>query len=164
VYGRGGEEVLACRAAGIAVDVTPGPSSVMSVPQAAGIPVTHRGTASAVHVISGQGGITATALQAMQDDDVTTVILMGVAALPRIVHAARDAGVPDDRPVAIIENGHTPQQRTTHSSLGAIVADAAAIGVRNPAVIVIGEVARAGLLLPVAEQQQAALRTGESTA
>ena len=62
--------------------------------------------------------------------------------------AARSAGVPDDRPVSIIESGHTPQQRTTRTTLAHAVDDAAAAGVRNPAVIVVGDVARAGLLLP----------------
>lgn len=148
VYGRGGEEFIACQDAGIPVEVTPGASSAISVPQAAGIPVTHRGTASALHVVNGQGDVSATTLQSLADDQVTTVMLMGVAALPKIAAAARHHGIRDDLPIAIVENGHTPRQRTTRSTLGAVVADAAAVGVRNPAVIVFGEVARAGLLMP----------------
>ena len=73
---------------------------------------------------------------------------MGVAAIPRLAAAALDAGAPPDRPVAIIENGHTAGQRTTRTTLDRLVADAAAAGVRNPAVIVVGEVAHADLLLP----------------
>jgi len=73
---------------------------------------------------------------------------MGVAALPRMVSAALSAGVPGARPVAIVERGHTPEQRTTRTTLAHAVEDAAAAGVRNPAVIVIGDVARADLLLP----------------
>lgn len=152
VFGRGGEEVIACQKAGIPVDVTPGPSSAISVPQAAGIPVTHRGTASAVHVVNGQGPVTATTLQAIADATVTTVVLMGVAALPKIVAAARAHGIPDDRPIAIIENGHTPTQRTTRTSLGEVLCAVEAVGVCNPAVIVFGDVARPGLLLPVPER------------
>lgn len=148
VFGRGGEEVLACVAAGIPVDVVPGTSSAISVPQAAGIPVTHRGTAMAFHVVNGQAEVTSATLAALADDAVTTVILMGVRALPRIAEAARRAGVADDRPVAIIENGHTPSQRTTHTTLGHAADEARAVGVRNPAVIVVGDVARAGFLLP----------------
>jgi uroporphyrin-III C-methyltransferase/precorrin-2 dehydrogenase/sirohydrochlorin ferrochelatase len=148
VYGRGGEEVAACLAAGIPVEVVPGLTSVVSVPQSAGIPVTHRGTASGVHVVNGQGDITPSTLAALADDSVTTVVLMGVAALPRLVAAALRAGAPADRPVAIIERGHTPDQRTTRTTLERAVADATAAGVRNPAVIVVGEVTRAGLLLP----------------
>jgi uroporphyrin-III C-methyltransferase len=148
VYGRGGEEVAACLAAGIPVDVVPGISSAIAVPQAAGIPVTHRGVAGAVHIVNGPAEVTAATLAAMRDDAVTTVILMGVGALPRIVSDALRAGVPADRPVAIVERGHHRDQRTTRSTLGAVVLDAGVAGVRNPAVIIVGEVARAGLLLP----------------
>jgi uroporphyrin-III C-methyltransferase/precorrin-2 dehydrogenase/sirohydrochlorin ferrochelatase len=148
VFGRGGEEVAACLAAGVAVEVVPGLTSVVSVPQAAGIPVTHRGTAASLHVVNGQAETSPAARAALADDSVTTVVLMGVAALPRLVSAALESGAPADRPVAIIERGHTPEQRTTRTTLARAVADAAAAEVRNPAVIVVGDVARAGLLLP----------------
>lgn len=148
VFGRGGEEVAACLAAGVPVEVVPGLTSIVSVPEAAGIPVTHRGTAASVYVVNGQGPVTTSMLTALADDTVTTVVLMGVAALSRIVDVALAAGVPADRPVAIVESGHTPWQRTTRTTLITAVADAARIGVRNPAVIVIGHVARADLLLP----------------
>ncbi len=148
VLGRGGEEVLACVAAGVPVNVTPGVSSAISVPQSAGIPVTHRGIASALHVVNGQGDITPATLAAMTDDTVTTVVLMGVAALPRLVGAAIAHGVPGRRPVAIVENGHSPSQRTIRGTLSDIVEVARAERLRNPAVIVFGDVARADLLLP----------------
>ncbi|WP_137844908.1 uroporphyrinogen-III C-methyltransferase [Microbacterium sp. 2FI] len=151
VYGRGGEEVTACLAAGVPVEVVPGLTSVVSVPQSAGIPITHRGTAAGVHVINGQAAITSSTLAALADPTVTTVVLMGVAALPRLVAAAEAAGVPGDRPVAIVERGHTPEQRTTRTTLGRAVADAAAANVQNPAVIVVGDVARADLLLPATQ-------------
>lgn len=151
VYGRGGEEVAACLAAGVPVEVVPGLTSVVSVPQAAGIPVTHRGTAAGVHVVNGQAQVTPATLAALNDATVTTVVLMGVAALGRLVDAALRAGAPADRPVAIVERGHTPEQRTTRTTLGRAVVDARDAGVRSPAVVVIGEVARAGLLLPVGE-------------
>lgn len=149
VYGRGGEEVAACLEAGIPVEVVPGLTSVVSVPQAAGIPVTHRGVAASVHVVNGQADTTEATLAALADSTVTTVVLMGVAALPRLRALALDAGVDPARPVAIIERGHTPQQRTTRTTLNDAVEDAARAGVANPAVIVIGDVARADLLLPV---------------
>jgi uroporphyrin-III C-methyltransferase/precorrin-2 dehydrogenase/sirohydrochlorin ferrochelatase len=152
VLGRGGEEVLACEAAGLPVSVTPGVSSAISVPQAAGMPVTHRGVASALHVVNGQGPFTDSTLASLADRSVTTVVLMGVAALPRLVEAALHHGIPADRPVAIVENGHTARQRTVRSTLGAVVADASDAEVTNPAVIVIGDVARAGLLLPSSHQ------------
>jgi uroporphyrin-III C-methyltransferase/precorrin-2 dehydrogenase/sirohydrochlorin ferrochelatase len=128
--------------------VGPGLTSIVSVPAAAGIPVTHRGTAASVHVVNGQAEISSATLAAIGDAAVTTVVLMGVAALPRLVTAALEAGAPADRPIAIIESGHTPRQRTTRTTLGSAVEDAAAAGVQNPAVIVIGRVADANLLLP----------------
>jgi uroporphyrin-III C-methyltransferase/precorrin-2 dehydrogenase/sirohydrochlorin ferrochelatase len=158
VYGRGGEEVAACLAAGIPVEVVPGLTSAVSVAQAAGIPVTHRGTAASVHIVNGQAETSASTLAALADETVTTVVLMGVAALPRLVRAAEAAGVPADRPVAIVENGHTPRQRTTRTTLARAIADATAAGVRNPAVIVIGEVARADLLMPESAWAEGATR------
>ncbi|MCT9821159.1 uroporphyrinogen-III C-methyltransferase [Microbacterium sp. W1N] len=158
VFGRGGEEVLACLAAGVPVDVVPGVTSAVSVPQAAGIPVTHRGTSAAVHIVNGQAEISATTLAAMADPAVTTVVLMGVAALPRLVAAALRAGAPAGTPVAIVESGHTPRQRTTHATLGTITEAATAAGVRNPAVIVVGDVAAAGFLYSARSWQDAATR------
>lgn len=151
VLGRGGEEVLACEAAGVPVSVTPGISSAISVPQAAGIPVTHRGVASAVHVVNGHGELSDSALASLADPATTTVVLMGVSSIGRIAESAMRRGVRADTPVAIVENGHTERQRTVRSSLATVVTDAAAAAVTNPAVIVIGEVARAGLLLPTPE-------------
>lgn len=151
VYGRGGEEVAACLAAGIPVDVVPGLTSVVSVPQAAGIPVTHRGSAASVHVVNGQAEPTAATVAAIRDPAVTTVVLMGVAGLPRLADAALAGGASGELPVAIVENGHTPRQRTTRTTLARAVDDARRAGVANPAVIVIGEVARADLLLPTRE-------------
>ncbi len=148
VFGRGGEEVTACIAAGVPVEVVPGPSSAIAVPQAAGIPVTHRRVASGMHVVNGQAELSPSTLAALADPDITTVVLMGVAALPRIVEAALAHGVAPERAVAIVESGLTPQQRTTRTTVGGAVADARAVGVRNPAVIVVGDVARAGFLLP----------------
>ena len=139
-------------AAGVPVDVVPGVSSAISVPQAAGIPVTHRQTASAVHIVNGQAALTPATRAALADADVTVVVLMGVAALPRLVAAALAEGADAERPVAIVESGHTPQQRTTHTTLGTALADAHRAGVSNPAVIVVGDVARAGFLLPHPER------------
>lgn len=160
VYGRGGEEVSACLAAGVAVDVVPGATSAVSVPQAAGIPVTHRGTASSMHLVNGQMGVTDAMLASLRDDSVTTVLLMGVAAFDDIAQAALAAGVREDLPVAFIENGHTPHQRTTRATLAAATDAAARAGVRNPAVIVMGDVARADILLPDAQHAESEKAAG----
>ena len=159
VYGRGGEEVAACLAAGVPVDVVPGLSSIVSVPQAAGIPVTHRGTAAALHVVNGQDAPTPATLAALRDPQTTTVVLMGVSALAGVVAAAAEAGADPDLPVAIIESGHTDAQRTTHATLATVVAAASAVGVRNPAVMVFGRVAAADLLLPTLARDAAGRTT-----
>jgi uroporphyrin-III C-methyltransferase/precorrin-2 dehydrogenase/sirohydrochlorin ferrochelatase len=147
VYGRGGEEVAACLAAGVPVDVVPGLTSVVAVPQAAGIPVTHRGTAAALHVVNGQDAPREATLAALRDPQTTTVVLMGVSALACFVVAARAAGADPDLPVAVVESGHTDAQRTTHATLATVAERASAAGVRNPAVMVFGHVAAADLLL-----------------
>ncbi|WP_370449936.1 uroporphyrinogen-III C-methyltransferase [Cellulomonas sp. PhB143] len=146
VLGRGGEEVEACRAAGVPVEVVPGVSSALSVPALAGIPVTHRGTAAGFHVTSGHDGLDALAVACARDGAATLVVLMGVAVLGRIVAQALAAGAVAGTPVAIVENGSTERQRTVRGSLGEIVAAAAAAGVRSPAVIVMGGVAAEDLL------------------
>lgn len=148
VYGRGGEEVAACLAAGIPVEVVPGLTSIVSVPQAAGIPVTHRGTAAALHVVNGQDAPTDATLAALRDPQTTTVVLMGVSALAGFAAAALGAGADADLPVAIVESGHTDAQRTTHATLTTAAAQATSVGVRNPAVMIFGHVAAADLLLP----------------
>ncbi|KON74641.1 hypothetical protein M768_01545 [Cellulosimicrobium cellulans F16] len=148
VYGRGGEEVIACREAGVPVDVVPGVSSALSVPALAGIPLTHRGTVAAFHVISGHDGLDAAALAGVRDRTATLVVLMGVSQLARITAQALGAGSDPALPVAIVESGSTPRQRVTRAPLGEVVERAAQSGVRPPAIIVVGDVAAEGRLDP----------------
>ncbi|MFE6234758.1 uroporphyrinogen-III C-methyltransferase [Cellulosimicrobium sp. NPDC057862] len=148
VYGRGGEEVIACREAGVPVDVVPGVSSALSVPALAGIPLTHRGTVAAFHVISGHDGLDAAALAGVRDRTATLVVLMGVSQLARITAQALGAGADPALPVAIVESGSTPRQRVTRAPLGEVVERAARSGVRPPAIIVMGDVAAEGRLDP----------------
>ncbi|MDM7853511.1 uroporphyrinogen-III C-methyltransferase [Cellulomonas alba] len=139
VLGRGGEEVAACVAAGVPVDVVPGVTSAIAVPGAAGIPVTHRGLSRQVTIVSAHDA--ATDWSALARLDGTLVLLMGVARLAD--HAARlvAAGMAPTTPVAVVENGTLPGQRTTTGTLADIGAVAAARGVGNPAVVVVGDVA-----------------------
>lgn len=148
VFGRGGEEVEACQAAGVEVLVVPGVSSAFAVPAAAGIPVTHRGLARQVTVLAGHdaaGVVRADwpALARAGADGNTLIVLMGVKHLPSISAALLAAGAPCDLPVAIIENGCTPEQRVTVGALADIATIALAREVRSPAVIVIGRVVNA---------------------
>ena len=137
VFGRGGEEVLACEAAGVPVQVIPGVSSAVAAPAVAGIPVTHRGVATQFTVVSAPSHEQYTHLAAVGG---TLVFLMGVAVLPRIAADLLRGGLPAETPVAFIESAYLPGQRVSVSTLGAAVADASRIGVQNPAVIVIGDV------------------------
>jgi len=156
VLGRGGEELLACHAAGITVEVIPGVTSAISAPLAASIPVTHRGIATGFIVVSGHeiGDLTAAAAS-----DLTVVVLMGVGRLERLAATLIDGGRDARTPVAIIERAYAHDQRVTTGTLATIAEIARAEGVGNPAVIVIGEVvtvaeglrdstALAGALLP----------------
>ncbi|MFF3065513.1 uroporphyrinogen-III C-methyltransferase [Oerskovia sp. NPDC057915] len=157
VYGRGGEEVLACRAAGVPVEVVPGVSSALSVPALAGIPLTHRGTVGAFLVVNGHEPLGVVALTAVRDRTATLVILMGVSMLSEITDQAVTAGADAATPVAVIESGSTQHQRVTHATLGTLVGRAAEVGVRAPAVVVVGDVAAEGLLVPDALVPEPAL-------
>ncbi|HVB70555.1 MAG TPA: uroporphyrinogen-III C-methyltransferase [Acidimicrobiales bacterium] len=138
VFGRGGEEVEALRAAGLAVEVVPGVSSVFAGPLLAGVPVTHRGLASGVTVVTAtsEGGV-ATDFTRLADATTTLVVLMGVARRATIAHDLIAGGLDPTTPVAVIERASTDSQRTVRCGL----AELASIDVAAPAVIVIGAVA-----------------------
>ncbi|WP_084103236.1 uroporphyrinogen-III C-methyltransferase [Demequina sp. NBRC 110056] len=145
VFGRGGEEVHACIEAGIDVEVVPGITSALAVPARAGIPVTQRGVATSLLVTTGHAGADAASVAAMAAG-ATVVILMGVTALPDIVDAALAGGCDPETPVAIVENGTTSRERITRGAMTDIVRICSETGVKPPAIIVVGEVARPGLL------------------
>jgi uroporphyrin-III C-methyltransferase/precorrin-2 dehydrogenase/sirohydrochlorin ferrochelatase len=138
VLGRGGEELLFCRASGVDVTVVPGVTSAFAVPAAAGIPVTHRGLSRQVTVLSGHEDADWAGLAGT---DGTLVFLMGVAALPVIAAGLLAHGMKPSTPVAIVEQGWLPGQRTTVAPLNRIIAVAALSRPRTPAVIVVGAVA-----------------------
>jgi uroporphyrin-III C-methyltransferase/precorrin-2 dehydrogenase/sirohydrochlorin ferrochelatase len=137
VLGRGGEEALACRAAGVPVEVVPGVTSAFSVPAAAGIPVTHRGLAKQVTVVSGHEGLDWASLAALEG---TLVVLMGVSLLDRTAERLVEHGRDPGTPVAVVEDGYGPRQRTTVGTLATIGGLARERGVRAPAVVVVGDV------------------------
>ena len=137
VLGRGSEEVQACVNAGVRVEVVPGISSALAGPLAAGIPVTHRGTSAGFTVISGHAIGDVSALAA---SDLTLVVLMGVATLPRLVSELVLHGKGADTPIAIIERAYATDQRVTLGTLGTIVATAHEHRIQNPAIIVVGDV------------------------
>jgi uroporphyrin-III C-methyltransferase len=141
VFGRGGEELLALRAAGVEVEVVPGVTSAFAAPAAAEIPVTHRGVARGVLVITGHTDLDpAIDFSALSRGGVTIVILMGVASRAEIARHLIARGLGDDTPVAVIERAFTTGERTVYGKL----ADLGSMEVTSPAVIVIGEVATIG--------------------
>ncbi len=144
VLGRGGEEAEFCRQHGIDVEVVPGVTSAISVPAAAGIPVTHRGLAKGFSVVTGHEELSEVPARA----DHTVILLMGVGQLRDSAASLARAGLPAGTPVGIVENGYLPNQRVTIGTLGTIADQAEDVGVANPAVIVIGDVVRVSPFAP----------------
>jgi uroporphyrin-III C-methyltransferase len=141
VFGRGGEEMAACAAAGVSCEVVPGVSSAVAAPAAAGIPVTHRGVARSFAVVTGSTA---------HDDEVdlsrvagadTLVVLMAAGRLAQTCADLIAAGRSGDEPAAIVQWAWTPEQRSVAGTLAdlPILAEAASIG--PPATLVVGEVA-----------------------
>lgn len=145
VFGRGSEELGACLAAQVPCRVVPGVSSAISVPAAAGIPVTHRGISSMFTVVSGHAPLTEEEHRHLAGLGGTIVVLMGVSTLPQLVAGFGAAGMRPDMPVAVIERGYSASQRTTAGTLSTIITAAGAARCQSPAVLVIGEVVRVGL-------------------
>ncbi len=140
VFGRGGEEVASCVAAGVPVRVISGVTSAISVPAAAGIPVTHREVSHMFTVVSGHAPLTEKEHTHLAGLGGTIVVLMGIGTLHQLAAGLRRAGMRTDMPMAVVERGYRPGQRTTIANLGTIVT--AAANCTNPAVLVIGEVVR----------------------
>ncbi len=146
VFGRGGEEAEALIAAGVPFEVIPGVTSAIAAPAYAGIPVTHRALASSFAVITGH--------EDPSKDDVsidwpkiangadTLIFLMGIGRLGEIARRLIEHGRAASTPVAVIEWGTLPRQRTAAGTLDTIAAAVAAAGIGSPAVTVVGEVAR----------------------
>ncbi len=144
VFGRGYEEVIACREAGVPVTVIPGLTSPVAVPAVAGIPVTHRGVAHEFTVISGHlppgHPESLTQWPAVAQLRGTLVLMMAVENAPLIAEALLAGGRGAATPVAVVCDGTMPTARTVLSTLGTLDADLEAEGVAPPAIIVIGEV------------------------
>ncbi|MFJ6726856.1 uroporphyrinogen-III C-methyltransferase [Streptomyces sp. NPDC091281] len=148
VFGRGMEEVQALAEAGIACTVVPGISSSISVPGAAGIPVTHRGVAHEFTVVSGHVApdderslIDWASLAKLTG---TLVVLMGVDKIGRIAETLIAHGRSGDTPVALVQEGTTAAQRRVDATLATVAETVRAEDVRPPAVIIVGEVVAVG--------------------
>jgi uroporphyrin-III C-methyltransferase/precorrin-2 dehydrogenase/sirohydrochlorin ferrochelatase len=144
VFGRGYEEVLACREAGVPVTVVPGVSSPLAVPGVAGIPVTHRGVAHSFTVVSGhlppghRESLVDWAAAARVGG--TLVLMMAVENAPAIAAELVAHGRGGRTPVAVVCDGTMPTERTVLATLDTLAERLVEHDVRPPAIIVVGEV------------------------
>jgi uroporphyrinogen III methyltransferase / synthase len=166
VFGRGGEEALVLREAGIPFEVVPGVTAGVAAPAYAGIPVTHRELASGVAFVTGHEDPakpeTALDWDGLAGFPGTLVFYMGVRALPRIAAALIAAGRPADEPAAVVQQGTLGGQRTVVATLAKIGDVAADAGIKPPSITVVGPVA--GLARELAWLGDARPLTGLSVA
>ena len=145
IFGRGGEEALELRAAGIPFEVVPGISSAVAAPAYAGIPVTHRHVSASVAIVAGHEdphkGPSSHDWDALARID-TLVILMGLGRLEAITETLLACGRSADTPAAVVRWGTTTQQQTVTGTLSSIAAEVRRAGLKAPGTLVIGEVVR----------------------
>jgi uroporphyrinogen III methyltransferase / synthase len=146
VFGRGGEEAQALRAAGVPFEIVPGVSSALAVPAYAGIPVTHREYAASFTVLTGHEDPAKTASSLdwskLADPHRTLVMLMASANLPEITEQLVAHGLDGETPAAIVQDGTRPTQRTVTATLATIASAAAKAKVIAPAIVIVGGVAQ----------------------
>ncbi|MFA7587298.1 MAG: uroporphyrinogen-III C-methyltransferase [Novosphingobium sp.] len=141
IFGRGGEEAEAARAAGVAVEVVPGVSAALGAAAAAQIPLTHRKAASVVSFVAGQcKGLSDQNWVGLAGKGRTLVIYMGVATAEAISEKLMADGLTPDMPVAVIENATRPNMRVLRGPLAGLPELVTRESVKSPALIVIGEV------------------------
>ncbi|OPX86825.1 MAG: Uroporphyrinogen-III C-methyltransferase [Pelotomaculum sp. PtaB.Bin104] len=146
VFGRGGEEAEALYEAGVRFEVVPGVPSAIAAPAYAGIPVTHRGLASDLAIITGNEDPlkenSSIVWESLAAGKGTLVFLMGMANLPKIIDVLLKNGRPGQTPVALVRWGTHPNQRTLTGTLMDIVEKAAQAALASPVVIVVGDVVK----------------------
>lgn len=163
LFGRGGEEHLACTDAGVPVTVIPGVTSAFSVPALAGVPATHRGLSQGVSVISGHvpPGSPQSTLDygALARSGTTLMLLMAVTNLEAITAELLAEGLPGDTPAVTVADGSAPTQKVLRGTLATIGRDSREAGIQPPAITVIGAVA--GLAEQLSEQFSGTLTAGD---
>jgi uroporphyrinogen III methyltransferase / synthase len=146
VFGRGGEEALVLAGAAVPFEVVPGVTAGIAAPAYAGIPVTHRDAAGGVAFVTGHEDPdkrdSAIDWAALARFPGTLVFYMGVRTLPQIAERLSAEGRPADEPVAVVERGTLPDQRTLLATLADVAERAAAERIRAPAITLVGDVAR----------------------
>ena len=157
VFGRGGEEALALRAASVPFDVVPGVTSAVAAPALAGIPVTHRGLASAFLVVSGHDEEAfASAIAGLEPGGMTIVVLMGVGRSAALACRRIDRGWTRATPAAVIVDASMPGQQVWRGTLDDLAAERADINAAGPGTIVVGAVVALGAQVDKAEALQVA--------
>jgi uroporphyrin-III C-methyltransferase/precorrin-2 dehydrogenase/sirohydrochlorin ferrochelatase len=148
VFGRGGEELAALSAAGIACEVVPGVTAALACAAQAGIPLTYRGVARAVTLVTGhtRGGELDIDFDAFSRPGVTLAVYMGCATLPRLRAGLLAHGLSRDTPAALVERGGTARQRTLRGTLETVVDAAPAWVTDGPVLALVG--AAVGLATP----------------
>ena len=148
VFGRGGEEALALRRAGVPFDVVPGVTSAVAAPASAGIPVTHRGVSSAFLVVSGhEEAAFAAAIDQVRPNRMTLVILMGFSRSASFACALIDRGWSRGTPAAVVVDGTRPQQQAWRGTLDDLASERVDLDSNGPATIVVGDVVAVSLQL-----------------
>ena len=141
MFGRGGEEMLALRRAGVEYEVVSGITSGMAATAALGIPVSHRGLAPGAVFVTGHSGTSVQPDWALlAQSHMTLVIYMGISQLPRIVAALREGGLAAETPAAAIQNGTLDGQKSVVATLSTLPRAVSQAGLASPAIVVIGEV------------------------
>ena len=144
IFGRGGEEIEALERAGIECEVVNGITSAVAAATAAQVPLTDRRlTQGVVFVTAHAAGENEPDWAALAKTRMTLAIYMGVARCSTVQNALIAGGLPGSTPVVIIENASLPRERQVHSALERLSADVAAYEIESPAIMLIGEVARA---------------------
>jgi uroporphyrin-III C-methyltransferase len=145
IFGRGGEEAEAAHAAGVPVEVVPGVSAALACAAQAQMPLTHRDSASAVTFVAGQcKGLTDQDWSGLCGQGRTLVVYMGVATAQDIADKLMADGVDPALPCAVLESGGRERFRAIRSLLADLGDMVAREGVKSPALLVIGDVARRG--------------------
>lgn len=149
LFGRGGEEMLALKAAGIPCREVPGITSAIGIPAEAGIPVTHRGMSRSLHIVTAHTADTADGLpgglEALAGIDGTLVFLMGLGQLPALARRLMEAGKSGDTPAAVISGGNAPNPAQIRAPLKDIAQAAREAGITAPAIILVGRTAELDL-------------------
>ena len=144
IFGRGGEEVDALREAGIEADVVPGITSALGCAASARLPLTHRDHAQSVTFVTGhaqKGGVPDLDWPALARPHQTVVVFMGVGTAGIISEKLREAGLPGDTPVAVIENGTRENEKRAFGQIADLSSVIEARGLKGPALLIIGAVA-----------------------